>query len=92
MATIRFDRHENMNSDTRREILKIINDLILVDGLRSRFGVENCMYGLFDGYYYQKDLSKYITELSKINPSLAERIQRVVDTVETYPEGVTEIL
>ena len=88
---IRFDRHANMNGETRREILEIIGDLILVDGLKSRFSVENSMYGLFDGYYYQKNVAKYIAELKTLNSQLADRIQRVIDEVETYPEGETQI-
>ena len=45
----RFDRHENMSSDTVSEILNITSDLMFFEDSHE---LTNCVYGLFDGYLY----------------------------------------
>jgi len=54
MTYSRFNRHENMNSETRSEIMKLIrtvSDIDSVDdGILER--IQNMLYGLFDGYLY----------------------------------------
>ena len=87
---IRFNRHENMNGETRGEILRLINEIMLID-IQSKFSFENCLYGLFDGYYYKESLAKHNEKLRAINPELSDRLTKVIAEVETYPIGVTEV-
>lgn len=93
MSYTNFNRHESMNDETRREILDLINDVMLYrinlreDGktyddnskLRS---LENQLYGLFDGYLYE-DLQLNALECST---ELASRITRVYDICNRYPK------
>jgi hypothetical protein len=46
-----FDRHANMDSETRERILDIITDLMITENCNT-FSVVNMLYGLFDGYDY----------------------------------------
>ena len=44
----RFNRHEVFNADDRSLVLNIIKEV-------EPFGKEaNCLFGLFDGYYYDE--------------------------------------
>ncbi len=91
---IRFDRHANMGSATREEILEIINALYLIDSdeIESTFSFKNWLYGMFDGYYYKDYLAENIAELRAANENeLADRVQKVCDEIETYPIGETAI-
>lgn len=76
MNYTRFDRHENMDSETRKEILKLIN-LTFDDRL------TNMMFGLFDGYFYNEieDIGK-----SEFDGDNLDRFMTVIETVESYPE------
>ncbi len=47
---IRFDRHANMDSKTRKAILDLISDIQFE--ILDPFELENSLYGLFDGYNY----------------------------------------
>jgi hypothetical protein len=47
MNYIRFDRHANMNSEVRGEIMDLLID-------EDDFGLTNMLYGLFDGYLYEE--------------------------------------
>jgi hypothetical protein len=88
---IRFDRHANMGSETREEILDIINSLYTIDSdeYESTFSFKNWLYGMFDGYYYKDYLVEEITKLKPIDSVLADRVQKVCDELETYPIGET---
>ena len=44
MSYTKFDRHANMSSETRREILDIIGEVDFNTG----FDLMNMLYGLFD--------------------------------------------
>ena len=49
MSYTRFNRHESMDSETRREIMDLISEI------RSHSSkLTNMMYGLFDGYLYDE--------------------------------------
>jgi hypothetical protein len=48
MSYIKFDRHANMTSETRREIMDILKEVDFNTG----FDLMNMLYGLFDGYLY----------------------------------------
>ena len=47
MNYIKFDRHANMNTDVRAEIMDLIID-------EDDSGLTNMLYGLFDGYLYEE--------------------------------------
>ncbi len=85
----RFDRHENMNSETREEIM----DLIIKTKL-SEFGdfdLVNSLYGLFDGYFYEDTLKKHQKVIESKDITLGIRLANVIKEVGSYPEGVTQV-
>tara|TARA_B100000497_G_C7627704_1_gene377186 strand:- start:105 stop:380 length:276 start_codon:yes stop_codon:yes gene_type:complete len=87
--TTRFDRHENMNSETREEIM----DLIIKTKL-SEFGdfdLVNSLYGLFDGYFYEDTLKKHQKVIEVEDVTLGIRLVNVIKEVGSYPEGVTQV-
>lgn len=87
--TRRFDRHENMDSETREEIM----DLIIKTKL-SKFGdfdLVNSLYGLFDGYFYEDTLKKHQKVIEVEDITLGIRLANVIKEVGSYPEGVTQI-
>ena len=87
--TTRFDRHENMNSETREEIM----DLIIKTKL-SEFGdfdLVNSLYGLFDGYFYEDTLKKHQKVIEVEDVTLGIRLANVIKEVGSYPEGVTQV-
>jgi hypothetical protein len=87
--TRRFDRHENMNSETREEIM----DLIIKTKL-SEFGdfdLVNSLYGLFDGYFYEDTLNKHQKVIEVEDVTLGIRLANVIKEVGSYPEGVTQV-
>jgi len=79
MSYIRFDRHANMTSETRREILDIIGELDFNTG----FDLMNMLYGLFDGYLYD-DLLPLVTKHP--DQLLYNRVKKVVSIVKKYPK------
>jgi hypothetical protein len=85
----RFDRHENMSSETREEIM----DLIIKTKL-SEFGdfdLVNSLYGLFDGYFYEDTLKKHQKVIEAEDITLGIRLANVIKEVGSYPEGVTQV-
>ena len=81
MSYSRFNRHEHMSSETRREILDIIMDIGYGEGT---FLLTNSMYGLFDGYLYD-ELIGYADEVT-MSKDLYRRILKVFNTVCQYPK------
>ena len=79
MSYIRFDRHTNMSSETRNEILDIIGEVDFNTG----FDLMNMLYGLFDGYLYD-DLLPLVTKHP--DQLLYNRVKKVVSTVKKYPK------
>ena len=79
---IRFDRHSNMDSKTRKVILDLISDIQIE--IEDSFTLENSLYGLFDGYnYFFTD--EFQTELAKIeHTELGERIGDIYITINSY--------
>ena len=78
MSYIRFDRHANMSSEIRKEILDIIGEVNYNTG----FDLMNMLYGLFDGYLYDDLLS--VTK--NADNTLYKRVKRVVSTIKKYPK------
>ena len=81
MSYSKFDRHEHMNSETRREILDIIMEIGYGN---NTFMLTNSLYGLFDGYLYD-ELIQYADEVT-MSKSLYRRILKVFNTVCQYPK------
>ena len=79
---IRFDRHANMDSKTRKTILDLIVDIQIE--IVDTFILENSLYGLFDGYNYFFT-NDFQTELAKIeHTELGERIGDIYITINSY--------
>ncbi len=81
MSYSRFNRHEHMSSETRREIMDIIMEIGYGN---NTFLLTNCMYGLFDGYLYD-ELIGYADEVT-MSKDLYRRILKVFRTVCEYPK------
>ena len=78
MSYIRFDRHTNMSSTTRGEILDIIGEVDFNTG----FDLMNMLYGLFDGYLYDDLLE--VARGAKLDNVLYNRIENVVSVIKNY--------
>ena len=78
MSYIRFDRHTNMTSTTRGEILDIIKEVDFNTG----FDLMNMLYGLFDGYLYDDLLE--VARGAKVDNVLYNRIENVVSVIKNY--------
>ena len=81
MSYSKFDRHEYMNSETRREIMDIIGDIGYGN---NTFMLTNSLYGLFDGYLYD-ELIGYADEVT-MSKDLYRRILKVFRIVSEYPK------
>jgi hypothetical protein len=89
----RFDRHEQMDGETRGEILDTINEFYLLGGGFS--GLKNYLFGLFDGYDYSKT-DRFQDEMNKLkteSPDLHNRIENIYKKIDNYSftnyEGLT---
>ena len=79
MSYTRFDRQENMTTETRTEIMEIIREIGDNDFSRS---LENMMYGLFDGYLYDN----IQIEALQLPTELASKVMRIFDICNRYPK------
>jgi hypothetical protein len=73
----KFDRHECMGDDTRREILSIIAE----SDFRN-WNLTNQLYGLFDGYLYDE----LLINAEVLPKALYRRIIKVWAIVSKYPK------
>jgi len=85
----RFDRHENMDSETRGEIMDLIIKFKLSEF--GDFDLVNSLYGLFDGYFYEDTLKKHQKVIESKDITLGIRLANVIKEVGSYPEGVTQV-
>lgn len=85
MEIRRFDRQENMSSQTLSEILGIIGDLVDIEAPTRQ--LENMLYGFFDGYDYTEQIvfSKDLANVTHENPSLGAKISKICGIIESYP-------
>ena len=86
MNYTRFNRHENMDSETRNEIMDLIKETRFSETEDSET-LTNMLYGLFDGYLYEE---LQIMAL-KQSTEMASRIQKVYFTCSRYPKSVTQV-
>lgn len=80
MSYTKFDRHESMDSKTRKEILNLISEVSDLDN--SPNSLENMLYGLFDGYLYEE---LQLLAL-KLPTNLGAKIIRIYDICNRYPK------
>jgi len=78
MSYIKFDRHSNMTSTTRGEIMDILKEVDFNTG----FDLMNMLYGLFDGYLYDDLLE--VARGAKVDKVLYNRIENVVSVIKNY--------
>ena len=78
MSYIKFDRHTNMTSETRGEIMDILKEVDFNTG----FDLMNMLYGLYDGYLYDDLLE--VARGAKIDKALYNRIENVVSVIKNY--------
>jgi len=78
MSFIRFNRHANMTSETRGEIMDILKEVDFNTG----FDLMNMLYGLFDGYLYDDLLE--VARGAKVDKALYNRIENVVSVIKNY--------
>ena len=78
MSFIRFNRHANMTSETRGEIMDILKEVDFNTG----FDLMNMLYGLFDGYLYDDLLE--VARGANVDKALYNRIKNVVSVIKNY--------
>ena len=90
MEIRRFDRHENMSSETRGTILNIISELEICPLGPSTFIMENWLYGSFDGYDYSEYAisSSELASIKNVDPELAAKITEIFETIKNYPTAI----
>ncbi len=89
MSYTNFNRHENMNDETRFEILALIKEVSYSDEIEDgvSYNIQNMLYGLFDGYLY-KELQVLTLELPT---QIATKITRIFDICNKYPKLQTQL-
>ena len=78
MSFIRFNRHANMTSETRGEIMDILKEVDFNTG----FDLMNMLYGLFDGYLYDDLLE--VARGANVDNVLYNRVENVVSVIKNY--------
>lgn len=73
---LNFNRHEEMNGSTRSDILSLIRK----SNLRS---IENCLYGLFDGYFYASRINEMINS-ETLSENEKSELQKLFNTISNY--------
>ena len=86
MSYTRFNRHESMDSETRKEILDIISEVNLLE-MEKAFSFKNMLYGLFDGYLYDELQILALTLPTK----MATRVMKVYFTCSRYPKSEAQV-
>ena len=84
MSYTRFNRHESMDSETRKEIMSLISEIKSSDNYSSKLG--NMLYGLFDGYLYDELQIHALKESTEI----ASRIMKVYFTCSRYLQSESQ--
>ena len=87
MEIRRFNRHENMSSETRGLILNVIRELDECPLSVSTFTVENWLFGSFDGYDYSEYAitSTELASITEVDPALGNKIKEIFTLINSYP-------
>jgi len=87
MNTPRFNRHDQMDSATRRRILDLISDLSITENCNAS-NVINMLYGAFDGFDYSDEIFAQHTLLNSLNDGgnthLVNEILAIAKTIKSY--------
>jgi hypothetical protein len=81
----RFDRHQNMNAETRSAIMNVTSNL----GYEGEEGeLHNYLCGFFDGYDYSDDIMElfYFQDLERTDFDLFLKITGLCTIVTNYPK------
>jgi hypothetical protein len=86
MQVTYFNRHENMDSETRFMILDLIKELSYKCECDT-FTLENYLYGFFDGYDYSRIIPAMdiMETIEKENPSTYNKLMEICRIVQSYP-------
>jgi hypothetical protein len=84
MNYTRFNRHEDMNSETRSEILSLIREISCDDNIEKSLSstIENSLYGLFDGYLYES----LQIDAQYLPTNLAAKVIKIFNICSRYPK------
>lgn len=76
----RFNRHEQMDSETREEILDVVSEP------NTPRGLVNYLYGLFDGYDYSNtaNFKKEMKVLKSKDSKLHDRVIQIYKKIDNY--------
>lgn len=87
MEIRRFNRHENMSSETRGLILEVIGELDQCPLSVSTSIVENWLYGAFDGYDYSEYAltSHELSSIATVDSALGTKIKEIFTLINSYP-------
>lgn len=83
----RFNRHEQMTDRLRGQIMDFISDLICIDDEdeNSFSNLKNSMYGLFDGYYYEDDISEDISKLRELGyKGFSKKLEYIISEIKKF--------
>lgn len=76
MKTQKFDRHEEMTPLTRSLVLDLIGN--------PKFrNIQNNLYGLYDGYFYEAKLQAQANDTSLPTEDRIQ-LQSLIDTIKGY--------
>ena len=78
MSYVRFDRHAEMSSETRNQIMDLLGNVRFDGG----FELTNMIYGLFDGYLYDEILTIGREQLHDV---VFAQLEGIVSTIRQYP-------
>lgn len=78
MSYTTFDRHAEMSSETREQIMDLLNNVRFDGG----FDLTNMIYGLFDGYLYDNIL---IVGREQLHDVVYKQLEDIVSTIKQYP-------
>ena len=88
MEILKFNRHENMSSETQKLIRETINDVALcnIDD-RNTSVIENWLFGSFDGHDYSEYAikSRELASITEEDPALGAKITEIFNLIKTYP-------
>lgn len=87
MKTTFFNRHQSMNSETRKRIMNLISDLEITENCPTQ-NVINMLYGSFDGYDYSEriKIDPMIQSLHDgCNGHLVNELLDITFVIKNYP-------
>ena len=83
-----FNRHKCMSKETLQSIGEVTNALVLVDGVSFFGGVNNMLYGLYDGFDYSNKIRRHkeMNIIKRQNIDLYKKILNICKDIDMYPK------